>query len=200
MIFLKILFDFISKLYKLQMSFVPRRFFLTKGVGYHKEKLASFELALRDAKIGVFNLVNVSSIIPPHCELVSIEEGLKYLKPGQIVFCVLSHNSANEKGRLVSAAVGLAIPENRNIHGYLSEFHAYGLTQEEAGDRAERIAAYMLATTLGYEYDIDQEIQKAKDFLSLNGTRIHTSHIAISAECLRNSEYVTVVSAAVFVP
>lgn len=179
---------------------IPRKFFLTKGVGYHKEKLASFELALRDAKIGIFNLVNVSSIIPPYCELVSVEEGLKSLRAGEIVFCVLSQNSANEKGRTVSASVGLAIPEDRSLHGYLSEFHAYGLTEKEAGDRAERIAAYMLATTLGYEYDVDQELQKAKDFLSINGKKIFTSHISISAECLRNSEWTTVVAAAVFVP
>lgn len=179
---------------------VPRKFFLTKGVGYHKEKLASFELALRNAKIGVFNLVNVSSIVPPYCEQVSIEEGLKYLKPGEIVFCVLSQNQADEKGRLVAASVGLALPEDKSLHGYLSEFHAYGMTEAEAGDRAERIAAYMLATTLGYEYDVDQELDKAKDFLRINGKKIFTSHIAISAECLKNSEWVTVVSAAVFVP
>ncbi len=180
-------------------KFIPRKLFLTRGVGYHGEKLASFELALRDAKIGIFNLVNVSSIIPPGAEIISVEEGLKYLSPGQIVFCVLSQNSANEKGRLVSASVGLAMPEDKQIHGYLSEFHAYGLMKEEAGDRAERIAAYMLATTLGYEYDVDEELKKAKDFLMLNGCRIKTSHISIDAECLKNDQWVTVVAAAVFI-
>jgi arginine decarboxylase len=30
---------------------VPQKVFLTKGVGVHKDKLASFELALRDAGI-----------------------------------------------------------------------------------------------------------------------------------------------------
>lgn len=182
------------------LSFVPRKFFLTCGVGYHKEKLASFELALRDAKIGQFNLVNVSSIIPPGAKIISIEDGLKELKPGQIVFCVLSQNSANERGRLVSASVGLAIPEDENIHGYLSEFHAFGMTKEEAGDRAERIAAYMLATILGFEYDIDEEINKAKEVLVLNGYKIRTSYMSIAAECKENNQWVTVVSAAVFVP
>jgi arginine decarboxylase len=180
-------------------GFVPRKFFLTKGVGYHKEELASFELALRDAKIGQFNLVNVSSIIPPGAKLVSVEDGLKELKAGQIVFCVLSKNSACEKGRIVTASVGLAIPEDENIHGYLSEFHAFGMTKEEAGKRAERIAAYMLATILGYEYDVDEDIIKAKEFLNLNGHKIRTSYISVEAECKQNNEWVTVVSAAVFV-
>ena len=36
-------------------AFVPKEIFLTKGIGRHKEKLASFEEALRDAKIASFN-------------------------------------------------------------------------------------------------------------------------------------------------
>jgi len=38
---------------------IPKYFFLTKGVGRHKEQLQSFELALRDAGIQYCNLVNV---------------------------------------------------------------------------------------------------------------------------------------------
>ena len=43
---------------------VPKRIFFTKGVGKHKERLTSFELALRDAGIAAQNLVRVSSIFP----------------------------------------------------------------------------------------------------------------------------------------
>ena len=43
---------------------IARNIFLTKGVGRHREKLTSFELALRDARIAEFNLVRVSSIFP----------------------------------------------------------------------------------------------------------------------------------------
>jgi arginine decarboxylase len=64
------------------MGQVPRYFFLTKGVGRHKEQLASFELALRDAGISAQNLVQVSSIIPPKCKLLSREDGIKLLNPG----------------------------------------------------------------------------------------------------------------------
>ena len=61
--------------------FVPTKAFLTKGVGRHKEKLTSFEMALRDAHLANFNLVRVSSIFPPECELVDREEGLSVMKP-----------------------------------------------------------------------------------------------------------------------
>jgi pyruvoyl-dependent arginine decarboxylase (PvlArgDC) len=58
----------------------------------------------------------------------------------------------------------------------------------------------MLATILGYEYDVDEDLIKAKEALNLNGYKIRTSYISVDAECRQNSEWVTVVSAAVFVP
>jgi len=68
---------------------LPTKMFLTRGVGRHKEKLASFEDALRDAGLAEYNLVNVSSIYPPGCKLIRREEGKKLLSPGQIVYCVM---------------------------------------------------------------------------------------------------------------
>ena len=59
---------------------VPKKIFFTKGVGTHKEKLASFELALRDAGIAACNLILVSSILPPGCKKVSKEYGVYELK------------------------------------------------------------------------------------------------------------------------
>jgi len=52
-------------------GFVPKEMFFTKGVGKHREKLTSFELALRSAGIAACNLVRVSSIFPPGCRLLS---------------------------------------------------------------------------------------------------------------------------------
>jgi pyruvoyl-dependent arginine decarboxylase len=105
---------------------VPRKVFLTKGVGIHAERLNSFEEALRDARISPMNLVKVSSIVPPHCELVTREEGLKLLTPGQITFCVMSRCESDEAGRLLAAAVALLLPENTDDYGYISEYHGYG--------------------------------------------------------------------------
>ena len=48
------------------VGFVPKEMFFTKGVGKHREKLTSFELALRSAGIAACNLVRVSSIFPPN--------------------------------------------------------------------------------------------------------------------------------------
>jgi len=61
------------------MRKVPTAVFFTKGRGIHKDYLTSFELALRDAGIADLNLVSVSSILPPHCKIVSRLEGRKHL-------------------------------------------------------------------------------------------------------------------------
>jgi len=74
------------------MGPIGKAIFLTKGVGKHREKLTSFELALRDARIAEFILVRVSSIFPPGCKVISIQDGLKTLTPGQIVYAVMYDN------------------------------------------------------------------------------------------------------------
>ena len=137
-------------------GFVPSKIFLTRGSGQHKEKLASFELALRQGGIAPFNLVKISSIFPPNCEIIPREEGLKHLKPGQIVFLVMSENATDEPQRVLSASVGVAIPNNPAHYGYMSEHHGFGQSQEDVGQYAEDLAAYMLATTLGKNFDLDE--------------------------------------------
>ena len=83
------------------LSMVPKRVFFTKGVGKHRERLTSFELALRDAGIASQNLVRVSSIFPPQCKLLSRTQGLKYLHHGEVVFAVVAENSTREPHRLL---------------------------------------------------------------------------------------------------
>ena len=135
------------------MSFVAKKIFLTKGVGKHRERLSSFELALRNAGIAACNIVRVSSIFPPNCKLISRSEGLKHIKPGQVAFTVISENSTKEAHRLIAASIGLALPSDKSMYGYLSEHHSFGETEEVAGEYAEELAAEMLATTLNVEFD-----------------------------------------------
>src|ERR671913_2614411 len=106
------------------MLYVPKMMFLTKGRGTHKDYLTSFELALRDADIADLNLVSVSSILPPHCKVISRQEGRKYLQPGQIVFTIMARSATNEPNRLIAVSIGLARPADESQHGYLSEHHA----------------------------------------------------------------------------
>jgi arginine decarboxylase len=178
---------------------VPLMCFFTKGVGVHKDKLASFELALRKAGIEKYNLVYVSSIFPPSCKQVTSEEGLKNLDPGQIVHCVMARSETNEPNRLISAAIGLARPKSRKEYGYLSEHHAFGETAQKSGEYAEDLAATMLATTLGIEFDPDQAWQEREQIYKASGKIFKTTHICQSAEGDKHGKWTTVIAAAVFV-
>jgi len=90
----------------------PEKVFFTTGYGRHREMLESFEMALRDAGIEKFNLVTVSSILPPGCRVVEKETGLGELVPGEVVFTVMPRNSSNELSRKIAAAIGCAIPKH----------------------------------------------------------------------------------------
>jgi arginine decarboxylase len=177
---------------------VPKRMFFTKGVGAHKDKLASFELALRNAGIEKCNLVYVSSILPPECKIVSKEEGEKSLKPGQITFCVMARVETNEPNRLVCASVGVAVPKDTTNHyGYLSEHHAFGETAKKAGDYAEDLAATMLATTLGIEFNPDTAWDEREQVYKSSGQILATKNFTQSAEGNKDGLWTTVISAAV---
>jgi arginine decarboxylase len=178
---------------------IPKYFFLTKGVGKHKEQLQSFELALRSAGIHYCNLVNVSSIVPSGCKLVSREQGLKMVQPGEITFVVLARNATNEAHRLVASSIGVAIPSGKNQYGYLSEHHSFGQTDEAAGDYAEDLAATMLATTMGIQFDPETAWDERKQLFKTSGLIIKTANITQSAAGDKNGLWTTTIAAAVFV-
>ena len=179
-------------------GFVPDKIFLTKGVGRHKERLASFEMALRDAGIQAVNYVQVSSIFPPNCKLISKEQGLKLIKPGQIAFIVMSRNETNEPHRLISSSVGMALPSDPSSYGYLSEHHASGLTDEECGDYAEDMAAQMLATTLGLPFDENASWDERQESWKLSNEIVRTTNITQSAIGQRGV-WTTVIASAVLI-
>jgi arginine decarboxylase len=181
------------------IKMIPEFFFLTKGVGKHREQLQSFELALRDAGIQYCNLVNVSSIIPGGCKMISREQGLKMLHPGEITYVVQAKNSTNEQHRLVVSSIGVAIPSEKNQYGYLSEHHSHGQTDEVAGEYAEDLAATMLATTMGIQFDPETAWDERKQLFKTTGLIIKTANITQSATGDKNGLWTTTIVTAVFV-
>jgi arginine decarboxylase len=180
--------------------YVPQRLFFTKGVGRHKDYLQSFELALRDAKIEKCNLVTVSSIFPPNCRRIPTDEGLKVLQPGQITFAVMARNATNEPNRLIAASIGVATPADSTQYGYLSEHHPFGETDEKAGEYAEDLAATMLATTLGVEFDPNVAWDEREKQSKMSGKIVKTYNITQSAEGDKNGLWTTVISSAILLP
>jgi len=181
----------------MSVNLVPTKLFLTRGNGTHREKLQSFELALRDAGIATLNLVTVSSIYPPGCKIITRKRGEELLEPGQIAFVVMSRSESNEPHRMIAASIGVAVPRDKRMYGYLSEHHSYGQTQKEAGDYAEDLAASMLASTLGVEFNEDQSWDEKRQLWKISGKIVTTRNITQSAAVRPDGKWTTVVAAAV---
>lgn len=177
---------------------VPKKVFFTKGVGKHKHELQSFELALRDADIEQCNLVYVSSIIPPNCKIISKEKGIQCLSPGEITYVVMSRNSTNEPNRLIGAAVGIAVPKDQSSYGYISEQHCFGTISKKLEDYTEDLAATMLATTLGLEFNPDKAWDKRKQEYKMSKKIVRTQSVGQTAQGDKNGLWTTVIAAAVF--
>ena len=183
----------------IQSGFVPRAVFFTNGVGRHRTKLQSFEMALRKAGVAICNLVAVSSIFPPGCKILSREKGLQRIQPGSLTFTVMARADTNEPNRLIGAGIGLAIPKQKEQYGYLSEVHEYGLTQRKIADHAEDLAATMLATTMGIELDPEVAWDQRKQVYRVDRDRSFSSRsIVQTAEGHKDGLWTTVVAMAVF--
>jgi len=174
--------------------------FLTKGVGVHKEKLTSFEMALRDAGIAAINIIRVSSIFPPHCTIISKAKGLKELPPGAVVPCVVAESATQEPHRLMSASVGVAQPKDPSQYGYLSEHHAFGEDSRTASDYAEDLAATMLATTLGVDFDPDKSYDEKREIWKISGQIVSTRALTQTARGHKDGLWTTVIAASVLLP
>ena len=180
--------------------FTPKAMFFTKGKGMHKDYLQSFELALRDAGIERYNIVTVSSIYPAGCKKINKEEGINYIESGSITFCVMARNATNEPNRLIAASLGVAQPADITQYGYLSEHHPFGETDEKAGEYAEDLAATMLATTLGIEFDYNAAWDEREKIYKMSGKIVRTFNITQSAEGDKNGLWTTVIATAVLLP
>jgi len=179
-------------------ALVPTKVFLVRGQGRHKEKLVSFEKALREAGIAPFNLVRVSSIYPPHCRFVTKAAGLKLLTPGQILFVVLSENATDRPGELISASIGMAVPDDPAHYGYLAEHSDIGKSAKEISLHTEYLAAEMLATKLGEKLREPGPGRLAGAFRVSNGLSLKTRSITQTAAG-EAGVWTTTVSAAVLV-
>ena len=177
---------------------IPKRVFLTRGIGTHRQQLSAFEYALRDADIEQQNLVSVSSILAPHCELIPRNAGVAAMSPGEITFCVMARAETNEFGRFIAAGIGLARPTDPAHYGYISEHHGFGMSEAETGEYVEDLAATMLASTLGIEFNPDAAWDERKRTYGMSNLIVDTHSIVAAAQGAPRGDWTCVVAAAVF--
>ena len=181
-----------------RFALIPKTVFFTKGIGRHRNRLQSFELALRRAGIEKCNLVRVSSILPPNCKIIPRQRGLDRLAPGQITFVVLAEAGTNEPSRMVGAGIGLAQPTNGKQYGYISEHHGFGMTEKRLADMVEDMAASMLASTLGIEFDPETDYDSRKEIYRMSGKIVRTRACVQTAEGHKAGLWTTAIAGAVF--
>jgi arginine decarboxylase len=126
------------------------------------------------------------------------QKGAATLQPGEITFSVMARTETNEPGRRIHSSIGLARPSDRSMYGYISEHHGYGMTLEQSGDYAEDLAASMLASTLGIEFDSDAAWNERKRVYETSNLIIGSTSITAYAEGDAGGRWTCAVAAAVF--
>ena len=94
----------------------------------------------------------------------------------------------------------MAIPAEPSQHGYISEHHPFGETDEKSGEYAEDLAATMLATTLNVEFDANKDWDEREQIYKASGKIIRTTNITQSAEGNKDGFWTSVIAVVVFIP
>ncbi|MCZ6514488.1 MAG: pyruvoyl-dependent arginine decarboxylase, partial [Acidobacteria bacterium] len=102
-----------------------------------------------------------------------------------------------EPHRLMAASIGLALPADKNMYGYLSENHSFGQNEEVAGEYAEELAAEMLATTLNVEFDPEHSWDEKKEIYRISNRIVRTMEVTQSAIGDKKGLWTTVLAAAI---
>jgi len=167
----------------LARTWFRKKIFFTKGVGKHRERLTSFELALRARRHrGEQNLVRVSSIFPPNCKLVPRLAGAHVSFSRRSCICGGRRKLHARAAPPASVLDWRGHPRrSQHLTGYLSEHHSFGETEDAAGDYAEELAAEMLATTLNVSSNSDRSWDEKKEIIRISNKIVRTANVTQSA-------------------
>jgi arginine decarboxylase len=100
----------------------PTQYFLVSGASDGYTPLNAFDGALLQAGIGNTNIIKMSSIVPPHCQLIAPVP----LPPGALVPAAYAAITSDIPGETISAAVALALTEDSDRPGLIMEDSSRG--------------------------------------------------------------------------
>lgn len=108
------------------MVYFPKNYIIRTGVGHASHRLGAFDRALILAGVCDYNLIKVSSILPPECEMKNTIS----LAKGAILPSAFASICSNILGECISAAVAIGIPVNRSDVGVIMEHSSYNCKEE----------------------------------------------------------------------
>lgn len=101
---------------------------VVKGAGEASTPLSAFDAALKDAGVYNYNLITLSSVIPPGSV---VEKQNTYETPegewGHKLYCVMAEERCDRAGKFIAAGVGWYQLEDKR--GLFVEHHMIGDTQ-----------------------------------------------------------------------
>ena len=103
------------------MLFNAEFYTLVAGVGKGKTQLTAFDNALQQAGVGDYNLIKVSSILPPNAK----ETKDIHVNKGSILPIAYGSIMAEEKEKEIVAVVAVGIPKNQEEIGVIMEYSGY---------------------------------------------------------------------------
>ncbi|MBQ7328371.1 MAG: arginine decarboxylase, pyruvoyl-dependent [Oscillospiraceae bacterium] len=108
------------------MTLLPKNFILRTSIGRNTHQLGAFDDALLKAGIGNYNLIKVSSILPPKCSpknTITLAKGALLPSAYALIF-------SSDIGTTISAAVAVGIPVDTSSNGVIMEHSALGTKRE----------------------------------------------------------------------
>ena len=106
------------------MLFKATRFTIVAGYGAGHTALNAFDNALQNSGIGNYNLVRVSSILPPLCK----ESTIIQVPHGSLLPIAYSSIESSNIGEEIVAVIGIGIPSDPNNIGVIMEYATRGIT------------------------------------------------------------------------
>lgn len=104
------------------MLFKATQFTIVTGYGVGHTALNAFDNALQNSGVGNYNLVKVSSILPPQCKESTIIE----VPHGSLLPVAYSSIESSNIGEEIVAAIGIGIPSDPNNIGVIMEYSSRG--------------------------------------------------------------------------
>jgi arginine decarboxylase len=98
--------------------------YVTAGRGEGLTELSAFDRALFEAGIANFNLIELSSVIPPHCEIIEKQVALNSEGRGRRLYVVLSSMTTAMIGEEIWAGIGW-VQALDHAYGLFVEHHAH---------------------------------------------------------------------------
>lgn len=96
----------------------PEKYQVVSGKGSSQYSLVAFDNALIDAGISDYNLLRVSSILPPNCRCtVKLD-----VPKGAPLLVAYGTITSNEKGMTIASAVSVALPVDKSEIGVIMEY------------------------------------------------------------------------------